>query len=47
MRGWRVKGRDKLDFRASAELIKFHGMYENDTVRDVKHLYIRYKFEIN
>ena len=30
MRGWRVKGRDKLDFRASADSIKYHGMYENE-----------------
>jgi len=51
MRDWRVKGRDKLDFRASADSIKYHGMYENEpggyrsSCRNT--LYIRFKFEID
>jgi len=51
MRDWRVKGRDKLDFRASADSIKYHGMYENESgdYRSMcrNTLYIRFKFEID
>jgi hypothetical protein len=30
MGAWRVKERNKLDSRASADSIKYHGMYENE-----------------